>query len=234
MLWWFVAELADTPRLFPSPAGVIAVWWRELFSGALPANIGITLARVILAFIISMILGTSAGYVTGRSPRVNAWLDPWLIVALNLPVLVVVVLIYIWVGLNETAAILSVVIAKTPAIMVTVREGARSLRPDLEDLARVYRIPPLRRLRAIVLPQLAPFIVAAARAGLSITWKIVLIVELLGRPNGVGFVLNLFFQNFDVAGILAYGLTFAGMMLFAEAALLQRWERRAFAWRSAA
>jgi NitT/TauT family transport system permease protein len=57
------------------------------------------------------------------------------------------------------------------------------------------------------------------------------VVELLGRPNGVGFVLNLYFQNFDVTGILAYGLTFAAIMLAVETAVLQPWERRTSAWR---
>jgi NitT/TauT family transport system permease protein len=82
-----------------------------------------------------------------------------------------------------------------------------------------------------VLPQLLPYLAAAGRSGLSITWKIVLVVELLGRPNGVGYALNLYFQNFNVTGILAYGLGFAGIMLLAEAAILQPLERRAGAWR---
>ena len=84
----------------------------------------------------------------------------------------------------------------------------------------------------MVLPQLLPYLAAAGRSGLSITWKIVLVVELLGRPNGVGYALNLYFQNFDVTGILAYGLTFAGMMLLVEAVVLQPLERRASGWRS--
>jgi NitT/TauT family transport system permease protein len=83
-----------------------------------------------------------------------------------------------------------------------------------------------------VLPQLLPYLAAAGRSGLSITWKIVLVVELLGRPNGVGYVLNLYFQNFNVTGILAYGLTFAALMLLVEAVLLQPLERRASGWRS--
>src|SRR5205823_10908332 len=131
-----------------------------------------------------------------------------------------IVLAYIWVGLNEIAAVLAVTIAKTPSVMVIMREGTRALDPGLEDLAAVYRLPPLRRVRRIVLPQLAPYLAAAGRSGLSITWKIVLIVELLGRPDGVGFVLNLYFQSFNVAGILAYGLAFAAIMLCVESALL--------------
>ena len=208
--------------------------WHEILNGAMQRNIGITLLRVLCAFTLSMAIGIVAGYAAGRSARANALMDPWLIIALNLPVLVVIILVYIWVGLNEVAAVLAVTIAKMPTVMVTVREGARALDPGLDEIAFVYRLSRLRRLRRIVLPQLAPYLAAAGRGGLSITWKIVLIVELLGRPNGVGFVLNLFFQDFNVAGILAYGLAFASIMLVIETMLLQRWEGRVNAWRHAA
>ncbi len=203
-------------------------------SGDLPRNLAITLARVVVAFGLALVLGTAGGYLAGRSARADAIMDPWIVILLNLPVLVVVILAYVWIGLNDVAAVLAVTLAKMPTVMVTVREGARALDHGFEDLARVYRLPRWRRLRRVVLPQLAPFIAASARSGLSITWKIVLVVELLGRPDGVGFALNLLFQSFDVAGILAYGLIFAAIMLATETLLLQPWERRANAWRRAA
>jgi NitT/TauT family transport system permease protein len=124
-----------------------------------------------------------------------------------------------------------VCIAKIPSVVVTVREGARALDPALDELALGFAVPAWRRGMKILLPQLAPYLAAAARAGLSITWKIVLIAELIGRPNGVGFELNFAFQNFDVAGIVAYGLVFALIMLAVEILLLQPLERRANAWR---
>jgi NitT/TauT family transport system permease protein len=232
-LWSVAARLAHSAQLLPTPTRVLAVAWDELIHGGMAHDIAITLARVLVAFVLSMLVGTLAGFVAGRSVRANALIDPWLIIALNLPVLVVVILVYVWVGLNETAAIIAVAIAKTPTVVVTVREGARALDPGLDQIAQVYRLGRLRRWRRLVVPQLSPYLAAAGRGGLSITWKIVLIVELLGRPDGVGFALNLFFQNFNVAGVLAYGLVFAAVMLLVEAAALQPWERRANAWRSA-
>ena len=232
-LWWVGARIAAAPELLPGPEAVLAYAWRITWTGDLPAAFAATLARVGVAFAISMAVGSAIGTLAGRSPRLNAAIDPWLIVALNVPVLVVIVLAYIWVGLNEVAAVLAVAIAKIPTVAITVREGARAFDPGLDELAAVYRLPWLHRLRYIALPQLAPYLAAAGRAGLSITWKIVLVVELLGRPNGVGFELNLCFQAFNVTGILAYGLGFSALMLAVEATLLQPWERHANAWRRA-
>ncbi len=232
-LWWLAARLGGSPQLLPGPLAVARVAARLLADGSMARNIGATLLRVAAAFTLSMAAGVALGTLAGRSARANALIDPWLVVALNLPVLVVVVLAYIWVGLNETAAVLAVTIAKMPTVIVTLREGARALDPGLDEMAAAFRVPAGRRLARLVLPQLLPYLAAAGRGGLSITWKIVLVVELFGRPNGVGFALNLFFQDFDVAAILAYGMVFACLMLVVETALLQPLERWANGWRAA-
>jgi NitT/TauT family transport system permease protein len=112
-----------------------------------------------------------------------------------------------------------------------VREGARALDRGLDEMAQVFRMSPWVRGRHVVLPQLAPYLAAAARAGLSLVWKIVLIVELLGRPNGVGFEIGVAFQLFDVTRILAYALAFIAVMLAIETFLVQPLERHVARWR---
>src|SRR6202022_3392855 len=150
----------------------------------------------------------------------NRLADPWLIVLLNLPALVIIVFAYIWAGLTETAAVAAVALNKLPIATVTVREGARSLDTALDEMAQVFRMRIWMRIGHIVLPQLAPYLAAAARSGLSLVWKIVLIVELLGRPNGVGFEIGVAFQLFDVTRILAYALAFVAVMLAVETLLV--------------
>ena len=140
-------------------------------------------------------------------------------------------LAYIWFGLNEAAAIGAVAVNKIPNVIVTMREGARALDPRYSEMATVYRFGHLSRLRHIVLPQLQPYFAAASRSGIALIWKIVLVVELLGRSNGVGFQIYLYFQLFDVAAILAYTLAFVAVMLLIELLLVQPFERHATRWR---
>ena len=78
-------------------------------------------------------------------------------------------------------------INKLPNVIVVMREGTRALDPELEEMAKAFQFTWLSRIRHVVMPQLAPYLAASSRSGLSIVWKIVLVVELIGRPNGVGF-----------------------------------------------
>ena len=228
--WSVGAQLAG-PRMLPDPQSVALLVISEAQSGALAFNLGITLLRVAVSFPLAMALGSVFGLLMGRFRAADSIGDPWLVVLLNLPALVIIVLAYVWAGLTETAAIAAVALNKLPIAMVTVREGARSLDRGLDEMAQVFRMSAWAQMRHVVLPQLAPYLAAAARSGLSLVWKIVLIVELLGRPNGVGFEIGTAFQLFDVTRILAYALAFVAVMLVIETFLVQPLERHVTRWR---
>ena len=232
-LWVVAAVLTDDAQILPPPWGLIPPLGQELASGELFRHLGATLYRVIWAFTLAMTLGIAIGLAMGRSDRVNRWLDPWLVIFLNLPALVLIVLCYLWIGLTEAAAITAVTLNKVPNVATVVREGARALDPGLDSMAQVFRMPWRARMRHVVLPQLAPYIAGAARSGIAVIWKIVLVVEFLGRSSGIGFQIHLYFQLFDVAMVLVYALSFICVMLLAEWLLLQPFERHVSRWRRA-
>ncbi|MGE3292673.1 MAG: ABC transporter permease [Geminicoccaceae bacterium] len=230
-LWQISAMLAGNPRLMPPPSRVLAKILADSATGELPWNLALTLLRVAASFAIAMTVGVALGIVMGRVRLADELGQPWLVFFLNLPALVTIILCYIWIGLVETAALTAVALNKIPNVVVTVREGARALDPGLLEMAEVFRVPRGRRLRHVVLPQLYPYLIGAARSGLALIWKIVLVVELLGRSNGVGFQLGVYFQLFDVAGILAYALSFIVVVQLIEWGIMQPLERRAGQWR---
>ncbi|MGI9384117.1 MAG: ABC transporter permease [Methyloligellaceae bacterium] len=228
---WGLGAMVAGSRHFPGPFEVLAFVISETASGALPWHLAITLWRVAAAFLLAMVIGGAIGLAMGRSQGTDRLLDPWLILFLNVPALVVIILAYIWAGLTEVAAISAVAINKIPNVVVTVREGARALDQGLDDMAQAFRMSRSQALRHVTLPQLQPYFAAAARSGIALIWKIVLVVELLGRSNGVGFQLHLYFQLFDVTAILGYTLAFVAVMLVIELGMVQPLERRATRWR---
>lgn len=229
--WSILALVNGDPSVFPGPWRVFPLVAQEVASGELPRQLAATLIRVVLAFALSMSVGVAVGFLMGRSRQTDRWLDPWLIVFLNLPALVTIVLCYLWIGLNEAAAVTAVALNKIPTVVVTIREGARTLDRQLDEMASVFRMSLPNRLKNIVLPQLAPYLASSARSGVSLIWKIVLVVEFLGRGNGIGFKIHLYFQLFDVGMVLAYSLSFIAVMLIIETFMLRPFETRANRWR---
>src|SRR5262245_65659442 len=104
LVWYIAAEIAQS-RLLPGPVAVLEYIWKETVHGDLLTELGITLWRVAASFVVAMLIGSVIGLAMGEMPKLNRFLDPWLIVLLNLPALVIIILAYVWFGLNEAAAI---------------------------------------------------------------------------------------------------------------------------------
>ncbi len=228
---WAVAAAGADSRVLPGPWAVFATLIRHISDGGLLYHLGITLWRVAAAFAAAMLIGVAIGILMGTRQRVDVLLDGWHILLLNMPALVLIILCYVWFGLTELAAIVAVSLNKIPNVVVTVREGARAVDRELLEVARVFRVDRRTTFLRFFLPQLYPYVMAAARGGIALIWKIVLVVELLGRSNGVGFKLHEFFQLFDIAAVLAYTLAFVVVMMIIEYGVIAPLERRFTRWR---
>jgi len=228
--WYLVASVANS-RLAPGPVQV----WREAvdlwLDGTLLHNLWITVARVTASFVLAMLVGVALGIILAKFRSVDWLLGPWLTVGLNLPALVLIVLTFVWMGLNEAATIIAVAANKIPTVAVIVRAGARSVDPALMDVARAFDLPRLRTFRRIYAPQLYPYLLAAARTGLALVWKIVLVAELIGRSDGIGFEIAVRFQQFDIAGILAFSFAFILVVAVLEVGVFQMLDVRMRRWR---
>ena len=152
--WAVIAALLQS-RYLPSPAEVARLFVDELMSGDLLRNVGITLARVAAASVIAFMIGTAIGIFLGRHREANRFFDGWLIFFLNVPALITIVLSYLWIGLNEAAAITAVALNKIPNVAVTLREGA-SRRPALRRDGAGLPLRSTEDPAHVVLPQLEP------------------------------------------------------------------------------
>ena len=230
VIWQALASYINS-GLLPAPATVATVFWLEFMTGQLPYHLGVTLLRLLVSFSIAMLLGCAIGIALGRNKKMDAFFDNWLVISLNVPALVTIILCYVWFGLIESAAILAVVVNKLPNVIVTIREGTRRLDQDLLEMASSFNFSKHKTLLHVIWPQLHPFVMGATRSGLALIWKIILVVELLGRSNGMGYQLHLFFQLFDVASILAYTIAFVAVIQLIEVMILKPLDKKSLRWR---
>lgn len=228
---WWLASVLISGDVVPSPlvtAERLAELWR---AGDFLGHVGHTLRRVGLGMLLTVALAIMLGVAMGRSRRAELFFDMPVLVGRTIPGLAWALMAVMVVGLNERAPVLAVVLTATPLVTVQIWEATKALDRDLFEMARVFRVAPADRLRHIVLPALAPEVVAGIKLGLSLGWQVVVLAELLGLGNGVGYQINESFSNFDVAGVLAWTLAFSAIMAFIEYGLIGALQRRMTRWR---
>ena len=140
LLVWQVASFLIKSDVLPSPKTVLIIFLDEMINGEMLYHLGVTLWRVILAFTIAMLVGTGLGIAMGSKKNVNIMLDGWHILLLNTPALVIIILCYVWFGLNEIAAITAVALNKIPNVLVTIREGTRAIDRKILQVADVFKV----------------------------------------------------------------------------------------------
>ena len=230
IIWQSASLLANTD-VFPSVVDILKSFYEHLVHKDLIFHVAITLKRVLIAFFIAMFLGVVLGIMMGLSSKINLFFDIFLIIGLNIPALVTIIICYIWFGLTDFSAIMAVIINKVPIIIVNIREGVKSMDKKYLQLALVYSLSSKDIIKNIYLPQIYPYIMATTRLTISLVWKIVLVVELLGRSDGVGFQIAIFFQDFDITSIFAYSFAFIFIVILIEKMILNPIENRVKKWR---
>lgn len=230
LLWIVGSQLLGS--ILPGPLETLRFIGRELERGTLLSHLWITTQRVLISFLAAMVIGVVAGAAMGLSKRIDDLLQGWLVVALTIPRILLFVVAYLTVGLSDTALVIALIVTVVPTIVVAIREGTRAVDSSLVEMATAFRRSRPAIWRQVIFPQLTPFVVGTARGSLALSWKMVVLGELLGRTSGVGYQISFYFQFFNMTGILAYGVTMMVLLAVIDLGVMGGLQRRAFRWRA--
>lgn len=231
VIFWGLLSQTLPPEIFPGPIETARTLWGEIAGGSVWKDLIMTMLRVVAGLLLAMIMGVPVGVLMGLNRRAEAVLDVWVMIGLTVPSLCYAIMAFIWFGLNESAAIIAIAVTAAPSITINIWEGVKNVDTRLVAMAKVFEATRPTIVRRVLMPQILPYVMASARFGLGIIWKITVLVELIGRPNGVGFKLFYWYQLADMRQVLAWTLLFTIIMLMIELMILKPIERRIFAWR---
>jgi NitT/TauT family transport system permease protein len=169
------------------------------------------------------------GLWAGRSPRVEAWIDPWLDILLVLPLAALGPLVIIACGVGLAARTVIVGLFAAPVIAVNAITALRNLKPGLMEMAQAFGATRWQLWWRILLPSALPGLLTGLRIGLSRALTGMVIAELLVVAAGVGGLLLEYQSQFDAGAV--YGVA---VVVMSEAVLLTRLagrlERRVTEW----
>lgn len=229
-LWLAVAELTAA-KGFPDPVGVARAV-RDAATGLeFYEALGPTLRRVVIAWSIAYSVGVVWGILAARSRGVDGLLRPWMLVGLALPSPVAVLFSVLLFGLSETSAILGLVLVTMPFVANIVYENTAAVPTRLLQMGTVYQLGLTAEMRHIILPYLVPALLASARLGLQLSWKLVVVMEAIVRPDGIGERLSFYFKLLQPNLLVAYTLLFGILLVAVEVGLFRPLSRHLSRWR---
>lgn len=228
-IWWPLTFVFKP--FLPTPWRVATSFVDAFVSGDIFLHMAISLRRVVIAWVLSTVLGVSIGIWMGRSRLTEAFLSPWVMVGLALPGPVIILFSVLLLGVQESSRLVALTVAVTPFVVNIVYEGVRAVDPGLEEMAKVYRWTRQSWMRDLLLPQIAGPIFAANRFAFAFSWKIVLIVEALTTSEGIGGQLGFFFKLLRPDKVVAWTLVFTVIMTLVDQYVFRKTEARIFAWR---
>jgi ABC-type nitrate/sulfonate/bicarbonate transport system permease component len=235
---WELAARAAGSVYFPPPT-TIAVYFAENWLGG-PAgqlflsdmaldNLPPSLARMFGAWAIAVVVGVTLGIALGRSARGLDYVGPLLAFfrAIPPPVLAPVFLLIFNLGTQmQVATIVFGVI--WPLILNSV-DGARSVDPTQYATARSFRLPRSQWVLGVVVPAALPKIFAGLRISLSLALILMVISELIGSTEGLGYQLNLAKNTFDFPAMWSV-VVLLGVLGYLFNTILLAVERRVLRW----
>lgn len=230
LIWVVAAQFLDE-TILPGPMVVSETIWKNLHEAKTYYHIYITLVRVGFGMLIALGLGLAFGIIMGLSRIGEQFFDSWVMVGLTIPAVIYGIVAILWFGINDRAAIIAIAVSSFPSVAINMWQGVKAIDLSLIHMGRAFRLSRAAIVRKVVVPQTIPYLMAALRYALGISWKIATTIELIGMGSGVGYMLHHWFGLFSMKQVLAWTLTFTIVLLLIEFLLLKPAERFVTRWR---
>ena len=242
--WWGVTALGwASPMFLPPPGSVIGAIRENFFSspylenyhlgeGGLYVNLVYTFTNVVLAIIISFVVGVGLGLASARVALFRAVVDPVMLTAGTIPILVTAPFFLIWFGTSRAAQTALLVVYGVTILYVFAQRASDNLDPTYAAAGRMLGASPRRMLFDILLMGTLPEVLGGVRIALAGAWGLETFSELLGAPAGVGRVIQAMATSMDTQMMVATILTLAVVALVSDVLIvvlfgyLTRWKRR--------
>ena len=217
------------PDAVPVPGEVAIAAGELVVSPRFWEATGQTLFIAIVGWAIASVLGILAGVLIGTIPVLERASSILVEFARAFPMVAILPIVVLIMGANARMGIFMVALSCFWPVLVQTIYGVRRLDPVVVDMALVFRIPVVLRVRRVLLPAALPFISTGLRVASSIAILVAIGIEILSQIPGIGREITLAQQNAHWEVAFAY-LFFAGLIGVAIAGLLSGAEARALRW----
>ncbi len=207
--WELFAIYSGIPRIFlPRFSAILAELPQMVSEGLLLPNLGISVNNFVIGMVVGLIIGLPLAYAIGGIKVLDRILSPYLWALYSMPRIILVPLIFLWLGINNNSRLAIVIISVIPQFAVVVMEGVKTTDTTLLQAARSFGASKWQLFRKIIVPATTPFIGTGIRLALLRGMIGLYIGELFISANGLGSIIAFAKVRFDTARVFAVLLIF--------------------------
>jgi ABC-type nitrate/sulfonate/bicarbonate transport system permease component len=203
LVGWEIAGRTAGNVYLPPLSTVLERLWEDWFPDHTVSDLLPSLRRFATGYLIGAVVGILLGIAIGSSRRVAQYLEPTLEFLRALPAVAIIPIAVLIFGLGSGMRVFVIAFGVLFPVLVNTTVGARNCRRERIDVARMYGLNRFQVIRRVVLPSALPMISAGLRVGLPIALIMVVVSELIGGQNGIGFYLLVSQSMFNIPAMFA-------------------------------
>ena len=227
-LWELVARARG--NVYLPPVSTVAVtfvheWVSPQFRDqALPS-----LGRMMAGYFAASAIGITLGVLVGAYRPVFRLLDPFLQFLRAIPPSAIIPVGILLIGIGDAMKIVVICFGAVWPILVNAADGARNVPRERLDTARIFGLGGVHELLSVTLPSAMPGIFAGLRTGLSIAFIMIVVSEMIGSTNGLGYYILQSQRSFAIPEMYG-GIVLLAILGYCLNAAFLAVERRVLAW----
>jgi ABC-type nitrate/sulfonate/bicarbonate transport system permease component len=212
MAAWEAAARAEllNPLVVPPLSRILTVFWELLVSGQIPVQILVSMKRAASGYLLAAGVFIPLGILMGLFERIRLGLEVVVEVLRPVPPPVIIPLALLIFGLEDEMKIFVIFFSCAWPILLNTIDGVRNIDWVLVNTAKTFRLTRWQTIRRVVLPAASPQIITGLRVSLPIVLILVVISEMVGSTDGIGYFILDAQRRFRVtqmyAGMLALAI----------------------------
>lgn len=200
VLAWWVTSHDSTSFFWPPLTQIVASIREDWLFAQFASDLVPSLVRFTAGYVLAVAVGIAAGVWIGVSPRLRQAATPVTEFLRAIPPPLLLPFVIVTLGVGTLSKIVVIALGAVWPVLLNTIDGVRGVDHLTVDMARSYGLGRRQRLRWIVLPGASPKVTVGMRTGLAVALILMIISEMVGSTNGLGFRVLAAQRSFDSAG----------------------------------
>jgi len=215
LIWEIAGRLTSAAFMVPFSATLVKLWQLTV-SGNFLTQFLESAELFITGFVLALLVGAPLGLLLARVRAIRVGIEPYLMLIYATPMVALIPFILSMMGFGFAPKVLVVFLFAVFPVVYNTVEGARSIKPELVEVAQSYRSSEYAFWREVMLPYTLPYMMTGVRQAIGRALVGMVAAEFFLSSTGLGQIIMGASQNFDTAGvfasILVIGIIGVGLM----------------------